>query len=38
MPKSQVIIAAILLIGVLIVLFLRKSKVPLEEEWEEEEI
>jgi len=33
-----VIIAAILLIGVLIVLFLRKSKVPLEEEWEEEEI
>ena len=33
-----VIIAAILLIGVLIVLFLKKSKVPLEEEWEEEEI
>ena len=33
-----VIIAAILLIGVLVVLFLRKSKVPLEEEWEEEEI
>ena len=33
-----VIIAAILLIGVLIVLFLKKSKTPLEEEWEEEEI
>ncbi|MEX2193620.1 MAG: hypothetical protein WD717_09630 [Nitrosarchaeum sp.] len=33
-----VIIAAILLIGVLVVLFLKKSKVPLEEEWEEEEI
>jgi hypothetical protein len=33
-----VIIAAILLIGVLVVLFLRKSKAPLEEEWEEEEI
>jgi hypothetical protein len=33
-----VIIAAILLIGVLVVLFLKKSKAPLEEEWEEEEI
>ena len=33
-----VIIAAILLIGILVVLFLKKSKVPLEEEWEEEEI
>ncbi|MBI5860189.1 MAG: hypothetical protein HZB73_05865 [Nitrosarchaeum sp.] len=33
-----VIIAAILLIGVLVVLFLKKSKTPLEEEWEEEEI
>jgi len=33
-----VIIAAILLIGVLVVLILKKSKVPLEEEWEEEEI
>lgn len=33
-----VIIAAILLIGILVVLFLKKSKAPLEEEWEEEEI
>jgi len=33
-----VIIAAILLIGVLVILFLKKSKAPLEEEWEEEEI
>lgn len=33
-----VIIAAILLIGVLVVLFLKKSKAPVEEEWEEEEI
>ena len=33
-----VIIVAILLIGVLVVLFLKKSKAPLEEEWEEEEI
>ncbi len=33
-----VIIAAILLIGGLVVLFLKKSKAPLEEEWEEEEI
>ena len=33
-----VIIAAILLIGVLVVLFLKKSKTPIEEEWEEEEI
>ncbi|HEY4681591.1 MAG TPA: hypothetical protein VIH04_10080 [Nitrosarchaeum sp.] len=31
-----VIIAAILLIGVLVVLFLKKSKAPVEEEWEEE--
>ncbi|HSB83565.1 MAG TPA: hypothetical protein VLD64_03665, partial [Nitrosarchaeum sp.] len=31
-----VIIAAILLIGVLVVLFLKKSKAPIEEEWEEE--
>ena len=31
-----VIIAAILLIGVLVVLFLKKSKAPMEEEWEEE--
>ena len=33
-----VIIAAIFLIGVLVVLFLKKSKAPVEEEWEEEEI
>lgn len=33
-----VIIAAILLIGVLVVLFLKKSKTPLEEDWEEEEL
>ena len=33
-----VIIAAIILIGVLVVLFLKKSKAPVEEEWEEEEI
>jgi len=33
-----VIIAAILLIGVLVVLFLKKSKAPLEEDWEEEEL
>ncbi len=33
-----VIIAAILLLGILVVLFLKKSKAPLEEEWEEEEI
>lgn len=33
-----VIIAAILLLGVLVVLFLKKSNAPLEEEWEEEEI
>lgn len=33
-----VIIAAILLICVLVVLFLKKSKAPIEEEWEEEEI
>jgi len=33
-----VVISAILLIGVLVVLFLKKSKAPLEEEWEEEEI
>jgi hypothetical protein len=35
---AYVIIAAILLIGVLVVLFLKKSKTPVEEEWEEEEI
>ncbi|MBS3926563.1 MAG: hypothetical protein KGZ34_07745 [Nitrosarchaeum sp.] len=33
-----VILAAILLIGVLVVLFLKKSKAPLEEDWEEEEL
>ncbi|MFB5609683.1 MAG: hypothetical protein ACE5Q5_05635, partial [Nitrosarchaeum sp.] len=33
-----VIIAAMLLIVVLVVLFLKKSKAPLEEDWEEEEI
>jgi hypothetical protein len=33
-----VIMAAILLIGVLVVLFLKKSKAPLEEDWEEEEL
>lgn len=33
-----VIIAAILLIGILVVLFLKKSKAPIEEDWEEEEI
>jgi hypothetical protein len=33
-----VIIAVILLIGVLVVLFLKKSKTPMEEDWEEEEI
>jgi hypothetical protein len=33
-----VIIAAILLIVVLVVLFLKKSKAPVEEEWEDEEI
>jgi hypothetical protein len=31
-----VVIAAILLIGVLVVLFLKKSKTPIEEEWEED--
>lgn len=33
-----VILAAIFLIGVLVVLFLKKSKAPLEEDWEEEEL
>ncbi|MFB5627600.1 MAG: hypothetical protein ACE5R5_05340, partial [Nitrosarchaeum sp.] len=33
-----VIITAMLLIVVLVVLFLKKSKAPLEEDWEEEEI
>ncbi|MCE9652964.1 MAG: hypothetical protein K8Q89_07935, partial [Nitrosarchaeum sp.] len=31
-----VVIAAILMIGVLVVLFLKKSKAPIEEEWEED--
>ncbi|QUC65259.1 hypothetical protein NsoK4_03120 [Nitrosopumilus sp. K4] len=35
---GPIIIVALLLIAVLVVLFLRKSKAPIEEEWEEEEI
>ena len=35
---GYIVVIALLLVVVLVVLFLRKSKAPLEEEWEEEEI